>query len=203
MSLPNLPAGDKLRREVRTEWGGINLNENAGDGELCEALNMSSREYPLLANERFAQETAQRIGNTANIYAPFSYNGRLGYIEKLVVTGQPSTYHLHDPFYTSQTPQVKITSDFAWYAIMGHRLIIFPSKQVYDFDTHSMTDMEQTASLTALGFTSVNVDGVPGEANCIYDPNMSPGDDLRMHGLPRKQQDDHHSEDSGRQSVFR
>ena len=29
MSLPNLPAGDKLRREVRTEWGGLNLNENS------------------------------------------------------------------------------------------------------------------------------------------------------------------------------
>ena len=52
MSLPNLPAGDKFRREVRTEWGGINLNENAGDGELIEALNMSSREYPLLATSR-------------------------------------------------------------------------------------------------------------------------------------------------------
>ena len=50
MSLPNLPAGDKFRREVRTEWGGINLNENAGDGELIEAVNMSSREFPLLAN---------------------------------------------------------------------------------------------------------------------------------------------------------
>ena len=34
MSLPNLPAKDNYRREVRTEWGGINLNENAGDGEL-------------------------------------------------------------------------------------------------------------------------------------------------------------------------
>ena len=43
MSLNNLPAGDKFRREVRTEWGGINLNESAGDGELIEALNMSSR----------------------------------------------------------------------------------------------------------------------------------------------------------------
>ena len=29
MSLPNLPAGDKYRREVRTEWGGLNLNESA------------------------------------------------------------------------------------------------------------------------------------------------------------------------------
>ena len=30
MSLPSLPAGDRLRREVRREWGGLNLNENAG-----------------------------------------------------------------------------------------------------------------------------------------------------------------------------
>ena len=52
MSLPNLPQKDNYRREVRTEWGGINLNENAGDGELIEALNMSSREYPLLATRR-------------------------------------------------------------------------------------------------------------------------------------------------------
>ena len=31
MSLAYLSAGDKSCREVRTEWGGINLNENASD----------------------------------------------------------------------------------------------------------------------------------------------------------------------------
>lgn len=171
MSLPNLPAGDKFRREVRTEWGGINLNENAGDGELVEAINMSSREYPLLANAKFTQLSAAQIGVTENIYAPFIYNGKMGYIEKVDIQGEPSTYYLHDPFYTTQEFQVKINSPNAWYAILGHRLVIMPSKQIYDFDTHTMADMEASWTSTMAApavFMDGELYGVAAEGNTLY-----------------------------------
>lgn len=170
MSLPNLPAGDKFRREVRTEWGGLNLNENAGDGELIEAMNMSSREYPLIANAKFTQLSAVEVGVTENIYAPFVYNGKMGYIEKVDVQGEPSVYMLHDPFYTTQGFQVKINSPNAWYAILGHRLIIMPSKQIYDFDTHTMADMEASwgSDSEIVYFRDGTINGVPAENNTIY-----------------------------------
>ena len=62
MSLPNMSDKSIMNREVRTEWGGLNLNESAGDGELIEAMNMSSREFPLLATA--AKPTLQKSGNS-------------------------------------------------------------------------------------------------------------------------------------------
>lgn len=167
MSLPNLPAGDKFRREVRTEWGGINLNENAGDGELIEALNMSSREYPLLANASLVQETEQRIGSTGNIYDPYVYNGRMGYLEKRVAGGTVSWY-LHDPFNLEQPLQVNTPeTGNIQYAVFGNRMTMMPMKQVYDFTTHTVSQMRHSIAGDAW-FRSTTLDGVRYEANAIY-----------------------------------
>ena len=162
MSLPNLPAGDKFRREVRTEWGGLNLNENAGDGELIEALNMGSREYPLLATEwdnRGYPVSQIRL-------APFMQDGQLGFILK---TGT-NTYVLVDPTPGGGYSSVTISDadvDRLAYARSRDKLYIFPSKQVYDFSTHTMSNMRNSISGDAW-FRSTTLDGVRYDANAIY-----------------------------------
>ena len=162
MSLPNLPAGDKFRREVRTEWGGLNLNENAGDGELIEALNMSSREYPLLATEwdnRGYPISQIRL-------APFLQDGKLGFILK---TGT-NAYVLVDLTQGGGYSSVTISDadvDRLAYARSRDKLYIFPSKQVYDFSTHTMSNMRNSISGDAW-FRSTTLDGVRYNANAIY-----------------------------------
>ena len=162
MSLPNLPAGDKFRREVRTEWGGINLNENAGDGELVEAINMSSREYPLLANARIAKAAAPE-----QIIVPYTYNGQLGYTFFL----SPDLL-LYDPTHPGQLkvlPSTPYTYTLQM-AVMGHRMVIAQLKKIYDFDDGTLEDMTGSTELHDLGFYSYKRDGIPGEGNVIIEP---------------------------------
>lgn len=161
MSLPNLPAGDKFRREVRREWGGINLNENAGDGELVEALNMSSREYPLIATEwdnpGYPVEQVR--------LAPFLQDGKLGYLRR---TGT-NTYVLFDPTPGGSTAAVSLSDadvDRLSYAGSRDKLYLFPSKQVYDFTAHTMRYMRNAVSGDAW-FRSTTLDGVKYDANAI------------------------------------
>lgn len=163
MSLPNLPAGDKLRREVRTEWGGINLNENAGDGELIEAVNMSSREYPLLANARVTKAAAPD-----RIIVPYTYNGQLGYTFFL-----NSDVMLYDPTHPDQLkvlPSTPYTYTLQM-AVMGHRMVIAQLKKIYDFDDGTLSDMEaswESSEEVLEKFTDGELYDVPATGNTLY-----------------------------------
>lgn len=144
MSLPNLPAGDKFRREVRTEWGGLNLNESASDGELVEAVNMSSREFPVLSTERLNYD---RTENGTKI-APYLIDGKLGYIKK----NGTNSYQLYDPTTGGGLETISLTdaqADKVQYGQMGNRMVIWPSKQIYDFSTHTVSALEATWSYPA------------------------------------------------------
>ena len=48
MKLPMMSDKAIMRPAVMTSFGGINHNLNAGDGELYDMRNLSSREFPLL-----------------------------------------------------------------------------------------------------------------------------------------------------------
>ena len=168
MSLPNLPAKDNYRREVRTEWGGINLNENAGDGELIEALNMSSREYPLLATEWIKQ-----VGYPEErpLISPYLYEGKLGHIKVNTLTPSSADCKLYDPTTGGGYKQLNLSpNDVIKYRVVLAQLLgklyVFPSKQVYDFSTHTISDMEATWTGSAT-FDNGTYGGVSAEANTI------------------------------------
>ena len=142
MSLPNLPAGDKFRREVRTEWGGLNLNENAGDGELIEAMNMSSREFPVLSTERMNGGTfVDGIKRH-----PFIQGGKLGYI----IRNGTNNYSLYDPTTGGGSVPIPLTdADIpnVEYAQMKDRMVIQPWNNIYDFSAHSASNIEVSMTL--------------------------------------------------------
>jgi len=177
MSLPNLPAGDKFRREVRTEWGGINLNENAGDGELIEAVNMSSREFPLLANARFSKTQAE-----AEMNAPYVYDGKLGYEYKELGPYGYGVY-LHDPTRPGVLDPYPLVDNAqntgqytSQYAILGTRMYLFGAflgnkqhKRVYDFAAGTIADMEAAfdSGASTVVFKNGTIGGVPAKGNTI------------------------------------
>lgn len=198
MSLNQLPAKDSYRREVRTEWGGINLNENAGDGELIEAVNMSSREYPLLATARpFVKRQADYWSVQNDIFAPYVYAGELGF-EYADNSPHGLGIYLWDPTRPgsqSNCPVVDNSSGMAatkQYAIMGTRMCMFGGnaegypqhKRIYDFSTGEVTStgmvpsMESTFSLGNVDvvFTRGTIGGVPAQGNTIYCAGVNWGD---------------------------
>lgn len=195
MSLPKLPAGDKYRREVRTEWGGINLNENAGDGELIEAMNMSSREFPLLANARFT-----KTQGTDYYLAVYPYGGQLGYEYRIA-----DAIWLHDPtpgredLLLGTIPGTNVTKQFA---ILGDRMCLFSEpllnggqdKQVYYFKYGATEPMESVYTLEMQAEDEAiamdgTYDGVPAAGNTIYLPGadwinrFSVGDAVTISGF--------------------
>lgn len=175
MSLPNLPAGDKLRREVRTEWGGLNLNENAGDGELIEALNMSSREYPLLATRRpWYKLFINRINDpTVKNAAAFGVSGDLFWIaEDPDNAGTYKLYYGYAPMTAAGTVSAATREDASKirFACLQNKIYVFPDKKVYDETAGTWGSMEAsyTAGPGSVLFTDGTYAGVPAAANTLF-----------------------------------
>lgn len=169
MSLPNLPQKDNYRREVRTEWGGINLNENAGDGELIEALNMSSREYPLLATRRewyrhLINEEHQTVIDKA---AALGASKRVFWVSK-----NSDTWKFFYNFTAKGTLSALTQQEAAKirFVVMQDKIFIFPDKKVYDETTGTFGSMESTFSSgnSTVYFRDGTIGGVPADANTIY-----------------------------------
>lgn len=196
MSLPNLPAGDKLRREVRTEWGGLNLNENAGDGELIEALNMSSREYPLLATRRpWYWLPINRINApTVKNAAAFGVSGDLFWIAE--DPGNAGTYKLYYGYapMTAAGTVSATTREAASkirFACLQNKIYVFPDKKVYDETAGTWSGMEAVKTVTGALFCDGSIDGVPAENNTLYKSganwgnNYKAGDAVTISGSAR------------------
>lgn len=162
MSLPNLPYGDKLRREVRTEWGGLNLNESAGDGELIGAMNMSSRAFPLLAtsygrlnmrscNSLKAFFIAERPNNAYRYLSVEAYGVKWGLYSGGNYVGEVSG--------AKHTQLVQ----------MQDKVYLFPDKKVYDVVTNTLSDMESSVTVEAgeAFFTDGEVYGVEAQNNAL------------------------------------
>ena len=50
MKLPELLYADGIRKGQQVQFGGLNHNLGAGDGELWDMRNLTSDHYPLLAS---------------------------------------------------------------------------------------------------------------------------------------------------------
>lgn len=177
MSLPNLPYGDKLRREVRTEWGGLNLNESAGDGELIEAMNMSSREFPLLATSYGRTEVhscdrlkaffiAEKTGNAYRYLSVEKYGEGWGLYSG---SGLVSTY-VGAVSGADNTQMVQ----------MQDKVYIFPDKKVYDVTAGALSDMESSVTIqSGATFTDGTVFGADAQDNTLLALNAGWGDHFR------------------------
>lgn len=169
MSLPNLPYDDTLRREVRTEWGGLNLNENAGDGELIEALNLSSRAYPLLATRKpwymkpINQTGAPTIKNAAAFGASRYW---------FWVSEDPENAGTYK-FYYNGTPKGTLSGDReiasrTRFACLRDKIYVFPAEKVYDEVAGTWEGMNLARANLTARFMDGEYAGVPAKANTIY-----------------------------------
>jgi len=150
MSLPYMNNKSIMRPTVRTQFGGLNNNLSAHDGEIVWMENMSSREYPLLT-PRKPRTLVQTISEPCGIGARdelywvsgtgFYYNGVLkGTVEK-----SPKQF-----------------------AAMGNMICIFPDKKYYDIDSGTFGSMGVGQTLSGVSFQNGTYAGVPANANTIY-----------------------------------
>ena len=167
--LPYMDTKPFMRPTVRTQFRGLNNNLSAQDGEIVWMENMSSREYPLLANrkKRALVQTITKsfgLGARDELYwvsgTGFYYNGVL----KGTVAGSEKQF-----------------------AAMGQMILIFPDKKYYDIDADTFGNLALGVSgLTGVQFMNGTYAGVPANANTIYKAgaqwSFSAGDALAISG---------------------
>ena len=158
MSLPYMSDKSMMRDVVRRQFGGLNNNLAAQDGEITWMQNMSSREFPLLCPR-------DRRGLTRTLTSP-----------KGIGAQDEPFWAANGKFYYAG--EEKGTVDAATekqFAVIGSRVIIFPDKKYYDTRVDKMGDMgdkfgnmELSQSFEGLSFKNGEISGVPAESNPLY-----------------------------------
>lgn len=151
--LPYMNDKSIMRPALQTGWGGINHNKSAQEGEIYDMMNMSSREYPLLAprDTRIILDAQLTAPNGSGVLdVPFWIDGT-DFVFDQVVKGQ--VYGL---------------SALRSFAILGKKILIFPDKKYYDAEADRFGDLEAGGRQDDVTFMNGTYAGEPAEANTIY-----------------------------------
>lgn len=169
MALPYMSDKGMFRPTVRTQFGGLNNNLSARDGEIVWMENMSSREFPLLT-PRNQRAWVQSISK------PYGLGAR---DELYWVSGTG--------FYYDGVLKGSVTEGYKQFAAMGNMICIFPDKKYYDIDSGTFGNLAAGVSgQTGVQFQNGTYAGVPAEANTIYKAGaawgFSAGDAIAISG---------------------
>jgi len=155
MSLPYMSDKSIMRPTVRTQFGGLNHNKSAGDGEIFWMENMCSREFPLLSPRRQRRQVTT-LDNTAC---------GLGAKDALFWVDHPYFYYDGEKVGELVDTQERPHRQFA---VMGDLILIFPDKKYYDVRSGEFGNLNNGASFTGVSFQNGVYEDVPANANTIY-----------------------------------
>jgi len=172
MSLPYMNNKSIMRPEVRTQFGGLNNNLSARDGEIVWMENMSSREYPLLANRK------QRA-----LYKTLTKPEGIGARDELFWADNGG-------FYYDGVLKGAVTKTLKQFAAMNNMILIFPDKKYYDVASGTFGSMGIATTLTGgASFMNGTYAGVSAYANTIYKAGaawtFTPGDGVTISGCTK------------------
>lgn len=168
MKLPMMSDKAIMRPTVMTSFGGINHNLNAGDGELYDMRNLSSREYPLLTPRK-------KRGVVRSVAKP---NGLDALDKPWWVDG--------GGFYYDGEKKGVVTDTKKQFAAMGSLVLIFPDKAYYDTEKDEFGKLEVEDKYIGVQFLNGTFEEVPAYANTIYKSGAAwtyqPGDAISISG---------------------
>ena len=168
MKLPMMSDKAIMRPAVMTSFGGINHNLNAGDGELYDMRNLSSREYPLLTprKKRGIVGTLNKPNGLDALDKPWWVDG----------TG----------FYFDGEKKGTVADSKKQFAAMGSLVLIFPDKAYYDTEKDEFGKLEVEQQYSGIQFLNGTFEEVPAYANTIYKSGAAwtylPGDAISISG---------------------
>ena len=150
MALPYMSDKGMFRPTVRTQFGGLNHNKSAGDGEIFDMVNMSSREYPLLTPRA-------RRGLVRTLTEPYGAGA-----------GDEAWWVDGTGFYYDGVLKGTVTKSQKQFALMGSKIIIMPDKAYYDAQTGIFGVMGVDQTVAGLDFRNGVYMEVPADANTLY-----------------------------------
>jgi hypothetical protein len=169
MKLP-ITNGDAIQKGRQTQFGGLNHNLGAGDGELWNMRNLTSDYFPLLA-------TRQKRRAAVKLTKP---NGLFSWDALAWVDGTT--------FYYDGTARGTVEDSKKTFAALGVFIVILPDKKYYNTETGDFGSLESSWAGASLTFTNGTLYGEAAEANCIqatgaaWSSLFKPGDAVTISG---------------------
>lgn len=170
MRLPTIAVADGIKTSHQTEFGGLNHNKGAKDGELWDMKNLTSDYHPLIATR------PQR-----RLYKTLTNPGGLYCWEKLCWVDGTT-------FYYDGEAKGTVTAGQKEFSALGVYIIIMPDKAYYNTYSGEFGSLESSWEGTSLTFTNGQLYGDEVDANCIeaagvdWSDYFNPGDAVTISG---------------------
>lgn len=150
MRLPQLPYSDRISKEQKVRFAGLNHNLGAGDGELWDMKNLTGDHYPLLAvrSPRFAHS---KLSSPGGIFAR----------EKLCWVAEGKFY------WDGQEKGNGLSPGMKHFTAIGSYIVIFPDKCYYNTADDSFGNMQAHWTGQQLTFCDGILYEKEASANCI------------------------------------
>ena len=150
MKLPKLRYADGIGKSTQIQFGGLNHNYGAADGEIWDMKNMTSDHYPVLAT-RERRRLFMKLTEPGGIYAW----DKLCWIDG-------------GKFFYDGEEKGTLSAGEKRFASVGSKIVIFPDKCYYDIKTDTFGQMEAIWESEHLFFDNGMLYGEKAEANTIY-----------------------------------
>lgn len=162
MKLPSVQYSDGIKKGRQIQFGGLNHNLGAGDGELWDMRNLTSDFYPLLASrpQRFLYK--KLAGTPGGLFA---WDG-LAWVDGA-------------GFYYGGVKKGTVTEGRKTFAALGAYIVIFPDKAYYNTLTGAFGSLEATWTGGSLTFTNGKLYEEDADANCIQATGVNWGNYFR------------------------
>lgn len=170
--LPRMRYSDGIGKAVQVTFGGYNHTLSAGDGELYDMTNLTSKYHPILST-RPKRKKLTTLTKPNGIYAR----------DKLMWVDGTS-------FFYDGVSKGTVEDSKKVFASMGAYIIIFPDKKYYNTATGVFGGLESSVTSAAgdADFKSGTIYGEAAEANTIYCSGIDfsnyfkPGDAITISG---------------------
>jgi len=154
--LPKLPNNRGAAKVPITQFGGLDRRAGAGNGAVCDMLNLTGAEVPVLAS-RPARKVGAALTKPRGLCA---VGTDLFYVEAGALYKEGTAA----PVVASLPSGADAERSFA---ALGKRLLIWPDKLLYDTKTGASAALEASFTGTGLVFSDGTYAGEPAEKNTI------------------------------------
>lgn len=162
MKLPQMQYADGIRKRTQTQFGGLNRNHAAQDGEICAMRNLTSDYAPLLAT-RQKRRLLRRLERPNGIFA---WDG-LAWADG-------------ETFYFRGTAAGTVTDTRKRFAALGPYIVILPDKAYYNTETGEFGTLESSWEGGQITLENGTLYGEEAEANTLEAPGVQWEDWFRV-----------------------
>lgn len=156
MRLPYMQVAPSRTQDMRVGFGGLNLREDAAEGEFSFTQNLSSERYPYVAPRRPRTKFYSIEGG--------SVNGIFGGADFLLYAVDTGLYRISISDTGPTTTQIgTVENSKKQFVRMGAYVLVWPDKAIYNSETGAFEKIEH--AYTASGTVTLTQTNLAGEAS--------------------------------------